>query len=262
MLYLRSAVPHAIRRMFATMTGDIMLHTLKAIFDKRSSAKHVLNKLLASGYKNADATPTDAEHDQQFGASVRHSFSRVFGPNRHEDHAPSQDDDASPQHAVIFASESEPEAERAAGIIDNAGPVDVEEQHEPLDPEAAGSYLPGVAAMRTIYPPGTEPGSLQFRAPDDSPYFGTQSASSPPTGNTFQHRMGANPWARLDAVARDTAYHYGEQMHASDPSPARSWEEAEPSLQSGWEHKQTHAALPAWHKIKEAVRRGWDRVKH
>ena len=239
-----------------------MHHILKAIFDKRSDAQHVLDKLLASGYKHADTISTDAGHDGGFGASLKHTFARVFGPKHHEDRAPSQDDAASPQHAVIFTSESEPEAERAAGIIENFGPDGVEEQHEPSDPETSGTYLPGVAEMRIIYPPGTAPGSLQFRGGEDSPYFGTQNATAPPTGNTFQYRMGATPWVIPDEVARDAAYRYGEEMRASDPAPARSWEEAAPSLQSGWARKGTHAGLPAWDRIKGAVRRGWDRVKH
>jgi hypothetical protein len=239
-----------------------MRHTLKAIFDKRSDAQHVLDKLLASGYTHADTTPTGTEHEG-IAASVRHRFARMFGTEHHEDRAPPQEDAASAQHVVIFTSESGPEAERAAGIIGNFAPNDVEEHHEHSDQEAAGTYLPGVAAIRTIYPPGTEPGSLQFRAPEDSPYFGTQNAESPPAGNTFQERMGATPWASPDEGASETAaYRYGEDMRASDPSSTRSWEEAEPGLQSGWERKQAHAELPAWHRIKEAVRRGWDRVKH
>jgi hypothetical protein len=242
--------------------GDIMRHTLKAIFDKRSDAQHVLDKLLASGYKHDDTAPTQPGHDEGFGAGLKHRFARMFGTKRHEDVAPSQEDAASAQHVVTFTSESEPEAERAAGIIGNFGPDGIEEQHEHLDQDPAGTYLPGVAGMRTIYPPGTEPGSLQFRAPEDSPYFGTQNAGAPPAGNTFQHRMGKRPWPTPDEVARDVAYRYGAEMRAGDPSPERSWEEAEPSLQSGWEDKQMHARLPAWHKIKEAVRRGWDRVRH
>jgi hypothetical protein len=238
-----------------------MHHILKAIFDKRSDAQHVLDKLLASGYKR-DTTAAQGGHDGGVRSSVRHTLDRVFGTKRHEEVAPSEIDPASAQHAVIFTSESEPEAERAAGIIGNFGPDGIEEQHEQSDQNTAGTYLPGAATIRTIYPPGTEPGALQFRAPEDSPYFGTQNAGAPPTGNTFQHRMGTRPWPTPDAVARDAAYRYGEEMRASDPSPERSWEEAEPSLQSGWEDKQTHARLPAWHKIKEAVRRGWDRVKH
>jgi hypothetical protein len=202
----------------------------------------------------------------------------MFGTTHHEDVEPPQDDAASAQHVVIFASESEPEAERAAGIIENFGPNGIEEHHENSDQKTAGAYLPGVAAMRTIYPPGTAPGSLQFRAPEDSQYFGTQNAESPPTGHTFQNRMGTTPWASPDEGASDAgtahpgpdagssddtaAYRYGEAMRASDPSPARSWEETESSLQSDWERKRRHTELPAWHKIKEAVRRGWDRVKH
>jgi hypothetical protein len=252
--------------------GNIMRHTLKAIFEKRSDAQHVLEKLLASGYKHDDKTPADttradiapedAGHDEGFGATLKHTFARMFGPKHQENRAPSEEDAANPQHVVIFTSESEPEAERAAGIIGGFGPNDVEERLEHADPDSAGAYLPGVAAMKTVYPPGTEPGALQFRAGDDSPYFGTQGADAPPAGNTYQHRMGSRPWPIPDKAAGDAAYRYGEEMRASDPAPERSWEEAEPSLQSGWERKRMRAGLPGWDRIREAVRRGWERVKH
>jgi len=41
------------------------------------------------------------------------------------------------------------------------------------------------------YPPGTEPGALQHHPHEDSHYFGTQNASAPPAGNTFQETMGS-----------------------------------------------------------------------
>jgi hypothetical protein len=237
-----------------------MLHIFKAIFDKRKDAQRLLDRLLASGFRHADSTSAGTGHGEGFGASARHAWERIFGTPPHEDPAPSQDDSASAQHVVIFTSESAPEARRAAGIIDNAAPMDVEKHDERPDEDTAGAFLPGVAAIRTVYPPGTRPGSLQFRSPEDSPYFGTQNAGSPPSGNTFQERTGRSPWASPDED--EAAYRYGEEMRASDPSPNPSWEESEPALQSGWEDKQGHADVPAWHRIKEAVRRGWDRVRH
>lgn len=250
-----------------------MRHTLKAIFDKRSDAQHVLDQLLASGFKHADTTSADARHDEGFAASVRHTFNRMFGAKHQEDLAPPPDDatgaaagtDATQaQHVVVITTESAPEAERAADIIEQHGPSEVEEQHEHMDGDAAGAYRPGVAAMRTVYPPGTAPGSLQFRAPEDSHYFGTQNPESPPIGNTFQETMGTTaPWGNPEEDTGDAAaYRYGEEMRASEPSSTRSWEEAEPSLQSGWENRDTHGEPEAWHRIKEAVRRGWDRMRH
>jgi hypothetical protein len=247
-----------------------MRHTLKAIFDKRSDAQHLLDKLLASGYKHADSTNADTEHDKGFGTSVRHTFARMFGTKHHEEPASTQDGSDNAQHVVTVTSESEPDAMRAARIIESHEPDGIEEHHEHSDQDGAGNYFPGVATIGTVYPPGTRPGSLQFRVPEDSHYFGTQNAESPPTGNTFQERTGRTPWASQDEDTLDwpgdrssedaAAYRYGEEMRASAPSPAPSWEELEPDLQSGWERKRVE--MPAWHRIREAVRRGWDRVRH
>lgn len=246
-----------------------MRHTLKAVFESRSDAQHVLEELLASGYTHADAQLADTvpaeraehtEHDGSVGASVRHTLSRLFGTKRHEGTIQAPADAMQGRHIVIFATESEPDAERAAGIINSFHPAGIEEQHEQSDRTADAAYLPGVAAMGSAYPPGTEPGALQFYGHgDDSRYFGTQNADAPPTGNTFQEPMGTPmPWTRFD---EEQAYHYGADMGASEPYLDRSWDEAEPDLRSGWEDRQADGESPAWHRIKAAVQRGWDHVK-
>jgi hypothetical protein len=234
-----------------------MRHTLKAVFEKRSDAQHVLEELIASGYTHAEHIEDvdDVEHHEHhegLGASVRHAFTRLFGTK----HSPDETEHG--RHIVMFATESEPEAERAADIIGRFGPAGVEETHEQSAPESADTYLPGVAAVRPVYPAGTEPGSLQYRSIEDR-YFGTQNAQSPPTGNTFQYSMGADsPWRHPE---EEKAYHYGKDMGASDTYRDTSWEEAEPSLQSDWERKHARGEASAWHRIQEAVRQGWDRVK-
>jgi hypothetical protein len=238
-----------------------MRHTLKAVFENRSDAQHVLDELLASGYTRADTAlgaAAGAEHDEGLGASVRHTLTRIFGPKRHDGVMAPPADAARGRHIVIFATESEPEAERAAGIIGSFHPAGVEEVHEQSAQLTDGAYLPGVAAMGTVYPPGTEPGALQFRAHEDSRYFGTQNAEAPPT-STFQETMGtAMPWGHPDEEA---AYRYGKEMRASGSYLDHSWDEAEPALQSGWERRHAGGESPAWDRIRTAVRRGWDRVK-
>ncbi|WP_156328271.1 MULTISPECIES: hypothetical protein [unclassified Massilia] len=245
-----------------------MRHTLKAVFDNRSDAQHVLEELLASGYTHADvalsdsddATP-EADHHEGFGASVRHTFDRLFGSKHHaapaSEPAPSAGEAMHGHHVVLFTTESEPEAERAAGIIGRFGPAGIEEHHEPSGQDSA-AFMPGVAAIGD-WPPGTEPGSLQYRTLDDGYYFGTQNAASRPSGNTYQDSMGAaSHWRHPD---EEMAYRYGKNMGASDSYRDHSWEEAEPSLQSAWERTREHGEASAWHRIREAVRQGWDRVK-
>jgi hypothetical protein len=79
--------------------------------------------------------------------------------------------------------------------------------HKPAMEDAGPDLNAGVAApdegstvrMGVTCPPGTEPGALQFRAHEDSPYFGTQDAEAAPTGNTFQERTGAaTQWGHPD----------------------------------------------------------------
>ena len=55
------------------------------------------------------------------------------------------------------------------------------------------------------------------------------------------------------------AYRYG--FESARDSLGRSWDEAEPDLQGGWERYQTESGSPsAWEEIKDAVRDAWNRV--
>lgn len=243
-----------------------MRHTLKAVFENRSDAQHVLEELLASGYTHADVALSDdagdtpgTEHHEGLGATVRHAFEKLFGARHHDDAAQPSGEAMHNQHIVMFTTESEPEAERAASIIGRFGPAGIEESHEQSDQFSADAYLPGVAALSTVYPPGTEPGSLQFRSFDNGRYLGTQSAASPPHGDTYQDSMGAGTrWGHPDEMA---AYHYGKDMGASDAYRDHTWDEAEPSLKIGWERRYPRGEFLAWNRIKAAVRQGWDFVR-
>jgi hypothetical protein len=55
------------------------------------------------------------------------------------------------------------------------------------------------------------------------------------------------------------AYRYG--FESARDGLGRSWDDAEPDLQSGWERYQEESGTPsAWDEIKAAVRDAWDRV--
>jgi hypothetical protein len=248
--------------MLLSFKGDIMRHTLKAVFDHRSDAQHVLEELLASGYLRSDTTLSStppAEHAEGLGASVRHALERLFGPWQHKHPM---------AHVVTLTAGSDPDAERAVGIMQRFGPVGIEDLPDDLDQGSVGTGIrgagTGAAGMSRVYPPGTEPGALQNRASEDSHYFGTQNAGSPPTGNTYEEMMGADSqWAQPDLgvprARRDdemAAYRYGKEMRASDKYSNRSWDEVEPSLKGGWEARDTSAST--WDESKAAVRRGWD----
>lgn len=160
--------------------------------------------------------------------------------------------------------------------------VDVEDhENEPvygsIGADTTGAATDG-GKTTPVYPPGTEPGALQNQAHADSRYFGTQSADSPPAGNTFEEAMGSgSQWGHLDdgrlqvptlaswvnsgGVSHDadsTSYQYGTEMRSSDKYRNRSWDEAEPSLKIGWETRASDTT--AWDASKHAIRRGWGEV--
>jgi hypothetical protein len=266
-----------------------MRHTLKAVFDHRSDAQHLLDALLASGYPSIDmalsrAPPTSrAEgggitvHSKDAvspGSAAKRTFTRLF-------RSPPQAMDYFGRfirrgHIVTLTIGSELEAKSAAGIIERFGPVGVEDLHDESDhgsaPDAVSMGSPRAAAMSSIYPVGTAPGALQKRAHEDRHYFGTQNAGSPPTGNTFQETMGAaSHWD--DADDDDTpdtrsspvngshdndleAYRYGNEMRTNDEYRYCSWDEAERCLKKDWEARAPSAST--WDECMSAVRRGWN----
>jgi hypothetical protein len=224
-----------------------MRHTLKAVFNHRSDAQHVLDELLASGYSRAGTAISDAEG---LGAALRHTLARLFAARQHTGTTPDAGAPMQGGHVVTLTADSEPDAERATAIIERFAPVAIEDHLDEWDHHSAGG-------MPAFYPRGTGPGALQNRSREASHYFGTQNAESPPTGNTFEETMGnVSQWGQPDDDI--PAYGYGKAMHDSDRNRNRSWDEVEPDLKSGWEMRDTGAST--WTGSNAAIRRGWDAV--
>jgi hypothetical protein len=257
-----------------------MRHTLKAVFDQRSDAQHVLDDLLAAGYSGDDASISD-EVEQD--SSLRHTLARLFTRHKAEHH----------RYILTLNADSDPDAQRALGIIESRGPLGVEDAREWRDPWAD-------AGVRPTYPAGTAPGSLQHRPHDDSRYYGIQGAYSPPVGNTFGESMGTiSRWdfveevrypARMEAYggtspdidndeyfrthwnaryANDRpgsryedhlpAYMYGEEARRMEAYRSRHWDQAEADLKAGWEARHEKDLSP-WENFKDAVKHGWNRI--
>lgn len=259
-----------------------MRHTLKAAFDRQSDAQHVLNELLASGYPGAELTVSgasqagqaDAEHAAGFAPALKHTVDKLLGSLQHKDTMAAPEPSPGGRHLVTLVTDSDPDAERAVGIITRFGPAGIEDLHD--EPDQDGGVVRPFGArirakVRPMYTPGTEPGALQRLPHEDSHYFGVQNASSPPAGNTFREDMGAMQWDyteeesetglpdELSAAGEDAdayAFHYGREMRASDSYRNRSWDEAEPGLRSAWDARAPEG--PAWGECRVAVRRGWD----
>lgn len=232
-----------------------MRHTLKAVFDHRSDAQHVLDELLASGYPRADLALADISTTEPtgLGATLRHTAARLLGTLHHQDVE-------THRHVVTLTTESDPEAERASGIIARAHPADLEDIRDERDAVATS------AAPRRRYPPGTAPGSLQHHPHEDSHYFGTQNAAAPPAGNTYQETLGSI--ARWSAPDEEDPFTLGapaepaEDLRTGDTGPGQAWEDVEPALKSDWERRHPGSAAAAWDKVKAALRHGWERARH
>lgn len=234
-----------------------MRHTLKAVFEHRSDAQHVLDELLASGYPRADLAPADLSTTEPagLGATLRHTAARLLGTRHHET-------TETHRHVVTLTTESDPEAERATGIIARAHPAGLEDIRDEPYPGATHAAPP-----RRRYPPGTAPGSLQHHPHEDSHYFGTQNAAAPPAGNTYQETLGSIArWSDPedeDAFALGAAWEpAGADVRAGDNGPDQAWEDVEPALKTEWERRHPGSAAAAWDKVKAAMRHGWERARH
>ena len=110
------------------------------------------------------------------------------------------------------------------------------------------------------YPPGPEPGALPHHPHEDSHYFGTQNASAPPVGNTFQETMGSiAQWSTPeddDMWALPTG---GSDVRA-DAAPGQTWDDVEPGLKSDWERRHGGGLASTWDNVKTAIRHGWERM--
>jgi hypothetical protein len=126
-----------------------MQHTLVAVFDNRSDAQNAVDELLASGYTRTNVNLSSADptgqtdsltgtsedvgmgvHEEGIGASIKHFFTNLFGSDTSEHATRYSDAVTRGHHVVTLTTESEPEVERAADIIERFGPVDIDERHD------------------------------------------------------------------------------------------------------------------------------------
>jgi uncharacterized protein (TIGR02271 family) len=199
-----------------------MQHTLVAVFDNRSDAQNALDELLASGFERsrvnlsgADATgqsdsltgsstTTDTAHEEGIGASIKHFFTGLFGEDS-DAHVQKYSNVVSSGHyAVTVVTDTEPEVERAADVVERFGPVDIDERHDQLTGgNIAGGSFSGAAASGVLGSASSgyasqsgslqsgQAGSLQSSAGDDNGFFSTQSLNDPvPRDSTYQEAQG------------------------------------------------------------------------
>jgi len=125
-----------------------MQHTLLAVFDNRGDAQNAMNELLASGFNSTDVNlssgdtmgqagsltgstaRSDTTHEEGFGSSIANFFNGLFGSDNDEHVSRYSNAVGNGRHVLSLVTQSEPEVERAADIIERFGPVDIDEGHD------------------------------------------------------------------------------------------------------------------------------------
>ena len=138
-----------------------MQHTLIAVFDNRSDAQQALEDLVASGYsrnmarlsegdltgqsslqstsaRDTGNTTNAAASDGSIGASIKHFFSDIFGTDRSQDAQMYSEAVTRGHYVLTVTTDSEPEVERAADIVERYGPIDIDEHSGQWDKGATG----------------------------------------------------------------------------------------------------------------------------
>jgi len=208
-----------------------MQHTLVAVFDNRSDAQSAMDELLASGFSRTDvnvssADPTgqtsslsgdvpriDETHEEGIGASIKHFFTGLFGSDNDSHVSRYSDAVTRGHHVLTLTTQSEPEVERAADVIERFGPVDIDERHDLTGSAAslgASAYQPQSGSMSggamssgamsggAMAAGSMQSGSLSGNSlqggQDNTMYFGAQDMNDPvprDTG-TFQESQGSS----------------------------------------------------------------------
>lgn len=163
-----------------------MQHTLVAVFDNRSDAQNAMDELLGAGFSRTDVNLSTAdpsgqvdstsgaterlsgEHEEGIGASIKHFFTGLFGSDNEEHATRYSAAVTSGRHVVTLTTQSEPEVERAADIIERFGPVDIDERHDLSGPASmlgasalsAGAMGASSAGMQQSSSMSAQSGSL------------------------------------------------------------------------------------------------------
>src|SRR5471032_3701301 len=121
-----------------------MAHTLAAVFDNRESAEKALQKLISSGYASdrirlndtssdysgspSSSTIDTSRNDDGFVASIKHFFTDMFGS--HEDRHVYAEAVARGNVVLTLTSASDADIDRASDIVEDFGPINIDEHGE------------------------------------------------------------------------------------------------------------------------------------
>jgi len=198
-----------------------MQHTLIAVFDNHNDAVSAKNELLSSGFASADVrlshgnedpsiassgvTPagsmtdtaaTSGDNEPGIGTSIKNFFSDIFGADNDEHHTKYSNAVAQGNHVLTVNTDSEPEVERAADIVERYGPVDIDEQSEKW---ASGAGMggsmnsPGAGVMGVGAGGLQQSQSMSLQSDNDRLPLNQQSLNDPnPMGTTYQEPMSSH----------------------------------------------------------------------
>lgn len=191
-----------------------MQHTLIAVFDNHNDAVNAKNELLSSGFSSEDvrlshgnedpsiaasgstttaSTTTDTDSEPGIGTSIKNFFSDIFGTDNGEHQAKYSTAIERGNHVLTVNTDSEPEVERAADIVERYGPIDIDEQSEKWASGAGmggGMNSVGAGVMGVGAGGLQQSSSMSMQSENDRLPLNQQSLNDPnPMGTTYQEPL-------------------------------------------------------------------------
>ncbi len=177
-----------------------MQHTLIAVFDNHADATSAQNELLSSGFASSDvrlshgdetapggsmaSTSATGDNEPGIGSSIKNFFSDIFGSDTDDYSNKYSSAVQRGNHVLTVNTDSEPEIERAADIVERFGPIDIDEQSEKWA-GGAGMAMGGAGSMSNA-------SSMSLQSDADRLPLNQQSLNDPvPMGTTYQEPMGS-----------------------------------------------------------------------
>jgi hypothetical protein len=241
-----------------------MLQTIVALFHSHAAAQAAADELIAQGYAQRNicvsegtaggaAIPCAADDPKTKG--MRRFLTQRFAP--YEDRHARSYHDALVRGECMLAvhASSDVQVDRATAILDKHNAIDMDCYAEQW---AAGTW----AAHEATQAGRQGQAAMSQQAAAGMAAGGRHETEAPPPSvldDETYYRMHLRSYYADDARYGDyeQAYRYGSAMAADEMQPGRSWDEAEPSIRSGWESEHTGSA---WDKMKAAIRHGWSRA--
>lgn len=252
-----------------------MQHTLIAVFDNHADAVSAKNELLSSGFSSSDVrlshgdetlpggsmagstttTATTTGDEPGIGSSIKNFFSDIFGSDTDEHSTKYSTAVQHGNHVLTVNTDSEPEVERAADIVERFGPIDIDEQSEKW-----GGLTEGSGAMMGSAGSLSGGQSMSLQSDGDRLPLNQQSLNDPvPMGTTYQEPMGSRDELSVGSYGTGTGSNLQQNQSGSVAGSV-----AGSSLTGSMQRDTTAAAIPVVQeqlKIgKREVQRGGVRV--